>query len=71
MDEEVFAVAVSLMDRVLSMTSIRKTQLQLLGTACLFVASKLRESLPFDAKKLTVYTNNSISIEELKVRVPF
>ncbi|GLH01772.1 G1/S-specific cyclin-E [Gryllus bimaculatus] len=63
--EEVFLLAVNYMDRFLSVCNIRKTQLQLLGTTCLLLSSKLRESLPFSAKRLVFYTDNSITLDDL------
>ncbi|XP_022902525.1 G1/S-specific cyclin-D2-like [Onthophagus taurus] len=63
--DEVFLLAVNYMNRYLSMRTVRKTQLQLLGTACMFIASKLREANPMSAQLLRSYTDNSITIEEL------
>lgn len=64
-EDDVFPLAVNLLDRFLSVVSIRKTQLQLLGTSCMFLASKLKETIPLTAEKLVIYTDNSINLEEL------
>ncbi|XP_066916799.1 G1/S-specific cyclin-D2-like [Clytia hemisphaerica] len=64
-EDDVFPLAVNLLDRFLSIVSIRKTQLQLLGTSCMFIASKLKETIPLTAEKLVIYTDNSIKLEEL------
>ncbi|KAJ9596983.1 hypothetical protein L9F63_012013, partial [Diploptera punctata] len=65
--EEVFPLAMNYMDRFLSVCPIRKNQLQLLGTACLLISSKLREPRPLSAEVLVFFTDNSISIDDLWV----
>ena len=64
-EEEVFTLSMNYLDRFLSVMSIRKTHLQLLGTACMFLASKLKETIPFTAEKLVIYTDHSITLEGL------
>lgn len=64
-EDDVFPLAVNLLDRFLSVVSIRKTQLQLLGTSCMFLSSKLKETIPLTAEKLVIYTDNSVGLEEL------
>ena len=64
-----FPLAVNLLDRFLSVVEIRKSQLQLLGTACMFLASKLKETVPLTAEKLVIYTDNSVTLEELLVSI--
>ena len=66
-EDDAFPLAVNLLDRFLSVVNIRKTQLQLLGTCCMFLASKLKETVPLTAEKLVTYTDNSINLEELLV----
>ncbi|XP_077292580.1 cyclin D [Arctopsyche grandis] len=65
--EEVFSLAVMYLDRFLAVCPIKKTELQLLGTTCLLLASKLREPnfkcLPVEM--LVFYTDNSIRAEDL------
>jgi hypothetical protein len=63
-----FTLATNLMDRFLCTTPIVRTQFQLLGTACLYIASKLKMTRPLSAQDLVVYTDQSITEEELKVR---
>ncbi|XP_074107918.1 cyclin D [Cotesia typhae] len=63
--EEVFPLSMNYLDRFLSICPIRKTQLQLLGTACLLLASKLRETRPLTAELLVYYTDNSITLDDL------
>jgi hypothetical protein len=55
------------LDRFLSVCAIRKTQLQLLGTACLLLSSKLRQPFPLSSEHLVYYTDNSISVDDLCV----
>nr|ATL75340.1 cyclin D-like protein [Diachasma muliebre] len=62
---EVFPLSMNYLDRFLSICPIRKSQLQLLGTACLLLASKLRETRPVTAEILVFYTDNSITLDDL------
>ena len=55
------------LDRFLSVQEIKKSRLQLLGASCMFLASKLREAKPLSAEKLVIYTDNSITLDELMV----
>lgn len=64
-EDDVFPLSVNLLDRFLSVVEIRKSQLQLLGTACMFLSSKLKETVPLTAEKLVIYTDNSVTMEEL------
>jgi cyclin D2 len=65
--DEVFTLAMNIMDRYLSQVVIRKKELQLLGTVSLFLASKLRQTVSLDADRLVSYTDNSITSEDLLV----
>lgn len=67
--EDVFSLSMNYLDRFLSICPIKKSQLQLLGTACLLVASKLREPRPVSAETLVYYTDNSITLQDLWVSV--
>jgi hypothetical protein len=64
-NEEVFVLAMSILDRFLSVQAISKRHLQLLGTVCMFIASKLRCSVSLNAETLVIYTDRSINLEEL------
>lgn len=67
--DEVFPLSMNYVDRFLSICPIRKSQLQLLGTACLLLASKLREPSPLTAEALVFYTDNSVTLDDLWVSV--
>ena len=66
---EVFNLAMNLFDRFVALTpQVAKNQLQLLGSVCILASSKIREPCPIPGQTLIVYTDYSISAEELKVR---
>lgn len=67
--DEVFPLAVNLLDRFLLMVRVSKSQLQLLGAVCLFLASKLRQSRPLTAERLCLYSDHSISVTQLIVSI--
>ncbi|XP_070579947.1 G1/S-specific cyclin-D2-like isoform X3 [Ptychodera flava] len=64
-EEEVFPLSMNYLDRFLSLVLWKKNCLQLLGAACMFLASKLKETMPLSAEKLCIYTDNSITCDEL------
>ncbi len=63
---EVFCLAVSLMDRFLARCAVSKGQLQLLGCVCLFLASKFRDTAPVPSEKLVMFTDFSVSVEDIR-----
>lgn len=63
---DVFCLATSLMDRFLAKVRIQKNQLQLLGAVCLFLASKFKESSPLTSDRLAMYTDFSVTVEDIR-----
>ena len=63
---QVFFLAVSYMDRVLSSLSVKKNQFQLLAAVCILLASKFSQVVPITTELLVVYTDNSVTVEELR-----
>ena len=63
---EVFFLAVNYLDRFLSLVNIKKTQFQLVASVCILLASKFYEVVPMVSAKLVSYTDNSVSVGELR-----
>lgn len=66
-----FLLAINYLDRFLNVCPIKKTQLQLLGTTCILLSSKLRETQPITAETLVFYTDQSITLDDLWVSFTF
>lgn len=64
-EDDVFSLAVNYLDRFLSQVTVQKQHLQLVAAVAMFVASKLKESQPLTADKLVLYTDNSITYEQM------
>lgn len=65
--EDVFPLAMSYLDRFLSVRQVRRSVFQLVGTTCLLIASKIRETTPISAERLVYYTANSFKVEDVWV----
>ncbi|XP_078507111.1 G1/S-specific cyclin-D1-like [Lissotriton helveticus] len=65
-EEDVFPLAMNCLDRFLSLLSVEKRQLQLLGSTCLLLASKMKETSPITMEKLCLYSDYSSTEPELK-----
>ncbi len=64
--DEVYATAMSIFDRLMCILhQVEVYHLQLLGSVCLFISSKLSSTHKLSACKLVDYTDNSISLEDL------
>jgi len=66
-EEDVFCLAVNYLDRVLSVLPLRKSQLQLVASVCMFVASKFTDTVALAAERLVMYTDYSTTIDQLLV----
>ncbi|MEE6515277.1 hypothetical protein FKM82_023910 [Ascaphus truei] len=62
--EEVFPLAVNCLDRFLSLIPVEKRRLQLLGSTCLLLASKLKETQPMTTETLCMYSDFSFTDKE-------
>ena len=61
-------LAVNFMDRFLAvMPRQQKNRLQLIGTVCLLISSKFKETSPLPGERLIHYTDNSITPDEIRV----
>jgi Cyclin len=65
---QVFPYAVSIMDRFLCYCPMEKSQLQLTASACLLIASKIRECHALCVEDLVYYSDYTFSPHTLKVR---
>lgn len=63
---DIFPLSILIVDRFLSFVRTRRTQLQLLGAVALLLASKLRQTRQIAAQQLVFYTQDLISLRELK-----
>lgn len=54
-------------DRILSGMKIRKSQLQLVGAVCLFIASKFRQCKTLHSDVLSYFTDYSVTTQEIIV----
>ncbi|XP_060925206.1 G1/S-specific cyclin-D3 [Limanda limanda] len=60
-EHEVFPLATQYLDSYLRACAVEKRHLQSLGTACMSLASKMRETVPLTSSSLCIYADNSIS----------
>jgi len=67
LEKSVFQVAVTMLDRTLSKMHLNRQLLQLLGSASILLASKLKETYPVRANSMVIYTDNSITHESLVI----
>ena len=63
---EVFFLAVNYLDRFLSLVNIKKSQFQLLASVCILLASKFSQVVPITSEQLVIYTDNSVSVDDIR-----
>jgi len=63
---EVFFLSINYLDRFLSTVNINKNQFQLCASVCILLASKFSQVVPITTEKLVIYTDNSVTVEELR-----
>ena len=63
---EVFFLSINYLDRFLSRANIKKNQFQLCASVCILLASKFSQVVPITTDKLVIYTDNSVTVEELR-----
>lgn len=66
--DQIFSLSMNLFDRLISvLNKVEKYHLQLIGTVCLFISSKLKSiaGSKLDPYRLVEYTNNSITLDEI------
>merc|ERR1712029_125398 len=63
---EVFFLAVNYLDRFLSSVNIKKSQFQLLASVCILLASKFSQVVPITSEQLAVYTDHSVTVQEMR-----
>jgi len=66
-EDQVFLVAVNLLDRFLNTTRVSRSQLQLSACVCLLLASKLRQCSYLSVELLVYYTDECVTQEEVRV----
>ncbi|CDS37322.1 G1:S specific cyclin D1 [Echinococcus multilocularis] len=64
-EPEVLAHTVQLIDRYASLVETDKRDYQLVGAACFFISSKLKETIPVSVDQIVRYTDFSITKQEL------
>ena len=65
--DETYTLSLTILDRVLQSQPIRPVHLQLLGAACLLIASKLKERNPLSTRSLSACSMGAFDEDRLKV----
>ena len=63
---QVFHLSLNYLDRFLSQKNLAKNCFQAMAAGCLLLASKFSEVRPLTTEKLSLYTDNSVSVAELR-----
>lgn len=68
-EDQVFPIAVNLLDRFLACCPISKQHLQLAASVCIMLATKIRQCQNIKPSLLCYYADHSITSEDLKVSI--
>merc|ERR1712117_293318 len=63
---DVFFLSINYLDRFLSKVNIQKNQFQLCASVCILLASKFSQVVPVSTDKLVIYTDSSVTAQELR-----
>lgn len=63
--DDTFTLACSLVDRHSALVDLHRSYYQLVGGACLLVASKLRDPTPIETPEIVLYTERTVTREQL------
>lgn len=63
---DIFPLSIQIVDRFLSFVRTKRSQLQLLGAVAMFTASKLRQTRIIPARNLIYYTQDLLTLQELR-----
>uniref|UniRef100_A0A1I7YYC8 Cyclin N-terminal domain-containing protein n=1 Tax=Steinernema glaseri TaxID=37863 RepID=A0A1I7YYC8_9BILA len=64
-EPSVYPLAMSYFDRFCSNHNVRKQDVQLVATTCLFLASKILAPVPIAANQLVYYTDGAVTVDQL------
>lgn len=64
-DFGIFPLAVTYLNRILFLQKIPTKHLQVLASACLFIASKMKAPQPLTAQRLAEYSDNYVRADEI------
>lgn len=63
---DIFPLSIQIVDRFLTFVRTKRSQLQLLGAVAIFLAAKLRQTSLIPAQNLIYYTQDLITLNELR-----
>ncbi|EFP08695.1 hypothetical protein CRE_19863 [Caenorhabditis remanei] len=63
--QETFHLACNLVHRLLSFLNVDKSQLQLVGTTCLMIATKFEEVFPPEIREFSIITDDTYGVDEI------
>ncbi len=66
-EQDVFPLAVALLDRFLSVQAIFREHVQTVASVCLFIAAKVKAPQPMNAKTIAYYTDGGVRVQEILV----